>query len=122
MKISDMTNDQAAEAMIRLSVPFGNICEDDEAMKMIDEYKGMNNQPVIKTIGKMLPQFVAYMFKTHKHDLYEIVGAVTMQKPEAVAKMKFMDTVKIMKESYDEVLQGFFTSSVKQMKETVEGS
>lgn len=116
MKITEMTNDQAAEAMIRLAVPFGNICEDEEALKLIDEYKGMENTPLIKTIGKLLPKVVAYILKTHKADLYEIVGALTFQTAEKVAKMNFAETVKIVKESYDEVLTSFFTSSVSQMK------
>lgn len=118
MKISEMTNDQAAEALIRLSVPFGNICDDEEAIKIIDEYKGMGDIPLISSIGKLMPNIAAYMFKTHKRDLYEIVGALTQKKAEAVAKMNFFETIKILKGSYDEVLQGFFTSSVKQMIET----
>lgn len=120
MKISEMTNDQAADALIRLSVPFGNICEDEEAVKMIDEYMVMKNLPVIKIIGKMLPQISGYLLKTHKADLYEIVGALTFKTKTAVAKMNFFDTIKVLKDSYDEVLQGFFTSSVQQMKDIAE--
>lgn len=116
MKISEMTNDQAAEAMIRLAVPFGNICEDEEAVKLVDEFKDMSNTPVIQTIGKMLPKFVAYMLKSHKKDLYEIVGALTAQNADAVAKMNFIETLKVVKDSYDEVLGSFFQSSVTQAK------
>lgn len=116
MKISDMTNDQAAEALIRLAVPFGNICDDEEAVKMIDEYQKMGKQPVIQTIGKMLPQIVGYMFKTHKNDLYEIVGALTFKSVTQVAKMNFIETIKVIRESYDEVMSGFFISSVQQIK------
>lgn len=120
MKISEMTNDQAAEALIRLSVPFGNICEDEEALKLIEEYKTASDKPLIYAIGKMMPQLVGYMFKTHKVDLYEIVGALTFKSANAVAKMNFMDTVKTLRDSYDEVLKGFFTSSIKQIKDTAE--
>ena len=116
MKISEMNNDQAAEAMIRLAVPFGNICEDEEALKLIDEYKGMSKMPLIQTIGKMLPKLAAYMLKSHKNDLYEIVGALSFTTAEKVAKMNFAQTVKLMKDSYDEVLISFFPSSVKQTK------
>lgn len=119
MKISEMTNDQAAEALIRLTVPFSNICDDEDAMKMIDEYQAMNKQPLIKTIGKMLPQLAAYLFKSHKTDLYEIVGAVTFKKSAEVAKMNFLETIKVLRESYDEVMRSFFTSSVQQMKQPV---
>lgn len=114
MKISEMTNDQAADTMIRLAVPFGNICEDEEATKLIDEYRSMSKMPLIQTIGKMLPKFIAYMLKTHKADLYEIVGALTFKTADKVAKMNFAETVKVIKESYDEVLVSFFQSSVKQ--------
>ena len=113
-----MTNDQAAEALIRLTVPFSNICDDEEAMKMIDEYQAMSKQPLLKTIGKMLPQLAAYLFKSHKLDLYEIVGAVTFKKATEVAQMNFLETVKILRESYDEVMKSFFTSSVQQMKQS----
>ena len=120
MKISEMTNDQAAEALIRLAVPFGNICEDDEAIKLIDGYKDMSNKPFIQTVGKLLPQITSYLLKVHKKDLYEIVGALTFKTAAAVAKMNFVETVKIVKDSYDEVLLSFFTSSVTQMKDTAE--
>lgn len=119
MKISEMTNDQAAEAMIRLAVPFGNICEDDEALQLIDEYKSHVDTPFIQTIGKMLPRLAGYMFKTHKADLYEIIGALTFQTAEKVAKMNFAETIKIVRESYDEVLVSFFPSSAMQMKKGV---
>ena len=122
MKISEMTNDQAADALIRLSVPFGNICEDEEAIKIIDEYNGMRKLPLVKAIGKLMPQISSYLLKAHKNDLYEIVGALTFQTKAAVAKMNFFDTIKVLKDSYDEVLQSFFTSSVQQMKDTAEKS
>lgn len=118
MKISEMTNDQAAEAMIRLAVPFGNICEDEEALKLIDEYKGLSKIPVIQTIGRMLPKIAGYLLKTHKDDLYEIIGALTFQTAEKVAKMNFAETIKVMRESYDEVLVSFFPSSVVQTNKT----
>lgn len=122
MKISEMTNDQAAEAMIRLAVPFGNICEDEEALNLIEQYNSMNDKAVLYTIGRMLPQITAYLFKTHKNDLYEIIGALTFTKASTVANMNFMETIKVLRESYDEVLKGFFTSSVIAMKESAEKS
>ena len=118
MKISEMTNEQAADALIRLSVPFGNICDDEEALKMLDEYKAMGEMPMIQTFGKLLPKFISYALKSHKDDLYEIIGALTFQTKEKVAKMNFVETIRVVRESYDEVLHSFFTSSVKPTNET----
>jgi len=117
MKISEMTNEQAADAMIRLSVPFGNICDDDEMVEIIKRYQEMSkDNPGIKVVGKMLPEIAAYALKTHKNDLFEVVGALTMQTQAKVAKMNFMETIKILKESYDDVLRDFFTSTKQRMK------
>ena len=122
MKISEMNNEQAAEAMIRLSVPFGNLCDDEKVVDMINRYKDMKDAPVIQTIGKVLPEIVMYAFKTHKADLYEIVGALTDQSVEKVAKMNFVKTINVLKESYDDVLKDFFTSSRQRITQTAEGS
>ena len=78
----------------------------------------MENELLIHTIGRMIPQIVSYLFKTHKEDLYEIVGALTFKKAAEVASMNFLETIRIVKDSYDEVLHDFFTSSVKQIKKT----
>lgn len=122
MKISEMNNEQAAEAMIRLSVPFGNLCDDEKVVDMINRYKDMKDVPMIQTIGKVLPEVVMYAFKTHKADLYEIVGALTDQSVEKVAKMNFVKTINVLKESYDDVLKDFFTSSKQRITQTGEGS
>ena len=110
MKISEMTNEQAAEAMIRLSVPFGNLCDDKKITEMIEQYKGLKDGPMIHAFGKMLPEIIMYAFKAHREDLYEIVGALTNQSIEEVAKMNFVKTVNVLKESYDDVIRDFFTS------------
>ena len=122
MKISEMTNDQAAEALIRLSVPFGNICDDEKMVEIITKYTEAKKEPFIRAIGRILPDAIAYALKQHRTDLYEIVGALTGKTVSQVSKMKLMETVQVFKESYDEVLHGFFASSVKQIKETAEGS
>lgn len=120
MKISEMTNDQAAEALIRLAVPFGNICDDEKLVEMIDRYTKTKDEPYIRVIGRMLPDAVAYALKEHKADLYEIIGALSNKKVAEVAKMNFIETIKVFRESYDEVLHGFFQSSVKQITEAAE--
>lgn len=122
MKISEMNNEQATEAMIRLSVPFGNLCNDEKIVDMIKRYQNMGNVPTIQTIGRVLPEITMFAFKEHKDDLYEIVGALTQQTKEKVAKMNFVKTINVLKESYDDVLKDFFTSSKKQMEQTAEES
>ena len=118
MKISEMNNEQAADALIRLAAPLGNICDDEEMVAMIDEYGKNDKLPFIQTVGRLLPKAITYALKTHKEDMYEIVGALTFQTKEEVAKMNFFDTIKAVRDSYDEVFAGFFTLSAKPEKKT----
>lgn len=114
MKISEMTNDQAADALIRISEPFGVLCEDAALVDMINEYNAGQDKPFIQTIGKLIPKIVAYLLKSHKKDLYEIIGVLAFKTNDEVASMNFVETVNVVKDSFDEVLLNFFTSSVKR--------
>lgn len=123
MKISEMTNDQATEAMIRLASALSNICDDEEMVAIIEEYaKNKDTTPFIRLVGRILPNIAGYALKKHKSDFYEVIGALTFSTAAEVGKMNFKETIAVLRESWDEVLSGFFTSSVKQIKETVEES
>lgn len=111
MKISEMTNDQATEALIRLAGPLENICDDEELIESLDKLAGMNHEPTIRVIGKMIPMIARVGFMKHKQDLYEIVGALTMTTTADVGKMNFKDTLLALQDSYDGILRDFFTSS-----------
>ena len=111
MKISMMTNDQACEAMIRLSAPMSNILDDKNAKTMIDEMAGLAENSSVNSIAVFIPKFVSFALKDHKADLYEIVGALTFKPASHVGKMNFMETVKEMRESIDEDFISFFKSS-----------
>lgn len=114
MKISEMNCNQATEAMIRISGPISNICDDEEMLSLLDEINGMKEKqdtPVIKLIGKLVPKFVTFGLAKHRNDIYEIVGALLGESAAAVGKLNFAETVNAVRDSYDEVLASFFTRS-----------
>lgn len=108
MKISEMTNDQATEAMIRLSSAFSALCEDEEMGKLISEMDGKEWKDAIKGV---IPRFVTFALSKHKNELYEIVGALNAVPITAVGEMNFFETIASVQNSYDEVLKNFFISS-----------
>lgn len=117
MKISEMTNDQIAETFIQLADPIGRLCDDEDALKLIDEYKAVNGKkPLFYIVGRIMPRLVAYMMQNHKSDVYEIVSVLSGKKLSTIGKMKFPETVKIIKESYDDMLSAFFTPSGDAVK------
>lgn len=123
MKISEMTNDQAANAMIRLSGAFSALCEDDDMIKILDKVQKLNGEKAITMIGKIIPEFVVFGLKKHKEDFYEIIGALTEQPTSKIGAMNFVQTVNELRNSYDEVVKDFFTLPAKagktQEKESV---
>ena len=121
MKISEMNNDQATDAMVRISAAFGFICEDEEMLKMIDELQNLGDTPIIQALPRILPKFASLAFRKHRDSLYEIIGALCQKNKKEVGKMNFKETIALMKESYDDVIKDFFTSSVPSQKTSGEG-
>lgn len=108
MKISDMTNNQATEALIRLAEPISNICNDEEAVAVLDELAKMRKEPYLKVIGYSIPRFVTLLLKNHRRDVYEIVAALQQIPSSKVGTMNFKETVEAVQNSYDEILANFF--------------
>lgn len=111
MKLSELSNDQAADILIRLADPVGAICDDEEAVQMIDEYKKRYKMPLFYAVGKMIPTLVGYLLKKHKSELYEIISLLSGEKKADVGNMNFAETVKVLRDSYDDTLSVFFRSS-----------
>lgn len=111
MKISEMTNDQAAEVLVKIAAPISNILDDDNVRPLIDEMENSDRSNPTKFLAAIVPKVVAFCMKDHKGDLYEIVGALTFKPASKVGNMNFMTTVKEIRESIDEDLIGFFRSS-----------
>lgn len=122
MKISQMNNNQAADALVRIADPMGRICDDEELVDMLDTFSNLKNVGFIAAIGRMLPRIVAYALKKHREDMYEIIGALDGKTSEEVAKMNFVETVKLVKDSYDDILKDFFISSAVSGKTTATAS
>lgn len=111
MKISEMNNDQATEAMARISVPLSILIEDKEFVGLIDDLKQADKGDPFKFVSSMIPKIATMCLKDHKAELYEIVGALTFKPSAKVGKMNFLATVKELRESIDEDFISFFKLS-----------
>ena len=117
MKISMMTNDQAADAMIKMAKPISNLMQDEEAVKLLETIKSpREDESGIAYFARILPQLVSFGMQNHKDDVFAIVAALTMKPVSEIGKMNFISTVKELRESIDEDLIGFFKQSGEAMK------
>ena len=112
MKISQMTTDQAAEALIRIAEPASNIMHDEETIAMLDKLAHGDNNALSFIADNIVPVSTV-LLKTHREDVYEVLAALTEKSREEIAKQKFTQTVKDIKECWDGDLADFFASSGK---------
>ena len=111
MKISEMTNDQAADALVKMMPAVTNIINDKKSKELLQRLtvsEGMSNQEVLTII---LPEVLGYCLKSHKEDTYAIIAALTMKPVSHIGKMNFIQTVKEVKDSIDKDLLDFFKSA-----------
>lgn len=112
MKISQMTTDQAADVLIRISVPVANIMHDDETIKVLEDVVKGSNDPFVFIADNIVPVTMV-LLKDHREDVFEIVSALAEKSAEEVAKQKLPETIKDIKNSWDGELVDFFASLKK---------
>ena len=123
MKITEMTNEQVADTFVRIAAPVSSICDDEQITEILNRYHEQQDTPILKVVGQYLPEIVTLAFSKHRNDLFEIVGALTLQTKEKAAKMKFIETLKVLKEALrDEDLLDFFQSFRPLTKKNEDGS
>lgn len=110
MKISEMSTDQAAEVLVRITQPAANIIDDPEVEPMIKQLADSKELPTMKIISTFIPKVVTLALKKHRNDLYEIVGALAQVDANKVGKMPVLQVMQIIKDSVDQDLIDFFRS------------
>lgn len=109
MKLSQMTTDQAADALIRISEPASNIMHDADTIAVLEKLVKGDEQPLSFIADNLVP-VITVLLKTHRSDLYEILAAFSEKNTADIAGQKITDTIKDIKECWDGELMDFFAS------------
>lgn len=126
MKLADMTNEQAADAMLIIASEFQEICDDLELIRLIrsgveklpkdvtDEQKEEHAIKSFQTGVSKVTSLVPALLKDHRKNVFTILSAVNCCSYEEIGKMKLGDTMASIKELFaDTILTDFFKSSVR---------
>jgi hypothetical protein len=101
----------AADVLVRIAQPVSNIMDDEQVADVLETLSGSRDVPYIKLISAMLPKVVPLALKSHRNDLYEVVGALENKPASAVGKANIMETMAVLRDSIDQDLIDFFKST-----------
>lgn len=112
MKISQMTNDQAADTLVRITEPISHIVADEEALPMLQElFVESRSENPMEGWAAVLMRFVPFCLKKHRADFYKIIAALDGKDDSDIGKANFMSTLRVLRDSMDKELLDFFKSS-----------
>ena len=119
MKLSEMTTDQLADALIDLSEPVGRICQDDQVIGFLKKYAApvQRNAPALKLIGDAAAGLCPVLLKDHRYDLYQVLSVLTGKTAQEIASQRGAQTIADVRACWDRELTDFFSSSAAMAQE-----
>lgn len=122
MKLSQLTTDQALDALCQLTPAISGILEDESVMvqltallpekgKEVEEDMTGTGMRMMAELGKLAP----VLLRDHREDVYSILSVLNSKEPEEIAAQNLLTTMGQVREAFmDRELLAFFRSSVGQ--------
>lgn len=109
MKISQMTTDQAADALIRIAEPASNIMHDKDTVEVLEKLARGNDNALSFIADNLIP-VTTILLKTHRTDVYLVLSALSGKSVDEIGKQKITATIADVKDCWDDELADFFGS------------
>lgn len=119
MKLSQMTVEQAAQTIIKISDPMERMMSDINLENHFKEFSNLyrENVTVIRLTGYMLGRFLPALLKEHKEDVYLVVSAMTGKPIEEVREEKLTVFIRDCLDFVDKDFVDFFRYTTPAVKE-----
>lgn len=119
MKLSELSTDQVADVLCELSPYVDSIASDNEVVdsvgKVMEDGQDLNLYGKVMLLAGRVGKFVPILLKTHRADVYGILSVMNDQPVAEIAAQKFTDTMKQVRELFnDEEFFAFFKSSAQR--------
>lgn len=114
MKIAEFTTDEGLDVLCEITTPLGNIVNDQALVKALQNKteKGLSEAEYMLKGTQMISEIIPVVLKTHRDDLYHILGALNKKSVEEIGSQSIIETVNQIKELMgDKDLQSFFKRS-----------
>lgn len=119
MKLSELSTDQALDALCELTPYVSNIVS-NEAMvgvvgKVIEGAETLNVFGKALVLTERIGEIVPVLLKTHRPDIYGILSVVNQKEQKEIADQPAAETIRQVRELFgDRDLLAFFASSARQ--------
>lgn len=111
MKLSQLTTDQLADVLIRLTPPLCRILRDERTLAALDEisFTGLDAQPPMLLLTRLWEKLVPLLLDSHAGDFYEALSILTGKSPEALRSQPGLATLTDLMSIWDSQLASFFS-------------
>lgn len=120
MKLSQLTTDQLADVLIRLTPPLCRILRDEHTLAALDElsFTGLDAQPPLMAATRLWEKLLPLLLDRHADDFYEALSVLTGKAPEELRHQKGLTTLQDLISVWDSQLTSFFSfaGSAEQAK------
>ena len=118
MKLSEMTTNQATDALILLAEPAAEIVNDDRIFDLIKKAGTLAEAGWQKQIAFIMREVAPVLLKDHRDALYTVLSIMTGKTPKQIGEQRAKETYDDIKGCLDSDLIGFFTPLEAQEKKT----
>lgn len=121
MKLSEMTVQEAAKTITRITLPVRRITKDDEAIALLKEVGALREARTMLDVVNAILDAVPLLLDKHYADIVAITAAMTGNSAKQIEAMKLNDLLHELRGCLDDEYVRFFTSSMRQaMKDASE--
>ena len=114
MKLSQLTTEQALDALLQITPSVANIAHGKNALDAIGaiaDFDGLNARGVRMVVVDRYAQFVTVLLRDHKDDLFNILAALNRAAPDEIKAQSMVETLRQIREVMDDTELTDFLSS-----------
>ena len=113
MKLSQLTTEQLADVLVRITPPLCRIARDQRTMAALDalSFDQLDAQPPLRSATLLWERLLPLLLTDLAEDVYAVLGVLTEKDPQVLRAQSAMTTLQDLASIWDGELLRFFTSA-----------
>lgn len=113
MKLSQLTTEQLADVLVRLTPPLCRMLQDEATLAALDDmtFTGLDAQPPLCAASRLWEKLVPVILQRHAEDFYAALSVLTGKTESQLRAQPGLTTITDLMAVWDKELATFFTSA-----------